>query len=127
MPTDKMKKTAEKLVKYCREKKTEKGLKELYDPAAISVEATPMPGSGSAETAGLEAIKGKHAWWNSTFEVTKEVVEGPYMHGQDRFGVIFEFDATNKQSGERMQIKELAIYTTNDKGKIVREEFYYAI
>jgi hypothetical protein len=125
MPAEKTKKTAEKLVKYCREKQTEKGLKELYDAAAVSVEAAPMGGSGSAETVGRDAIKGKHDWWYSSFEVNKESVEGPFMHGQDRFGVIFEFDATNKQSGERMQMKELAIYTTNDKGKIVREEFFY--
>lgn len=125
MPSTKLKKTAEKLVKYCREDKTEKGLKELYDPSAVSVEAMPTPGTDSAETAGLEAIKGKHEWWYSNFDVHSHSVDGPYLHGDDRFGVIFEFDATNKQSGERTQMKELAIYTVNPKGKIIREEFFY--
>jgi SnoaL-like domain len=126
MSADKTKKTAQTLVKYCRENQTEKGLKELYDAAAVSVEAMPMQGSESAETKGRDAIKGKHDWWYANFEVNRQVVDGPYMHGDDRFGVIFEFEATNKQSGEKMQMRELGIYTTNGKGKIVREEFYYS-
>ncbi len=116
--------TAEKLVAYCREDNTEAGLNELYHPDAVSVEAMAMPGAGSAESAGVAAIKGKHDWWNSTFEVHSANVDGPYLHGDDRFGVIFEIDATNRENGERSAMKEMAIYTVAD-GKIVREEFYY--
>ena len=41
--------------------------------------------------------------------------------------MIFEFDTTNKQSGKRSQMKEVGIYTVNDGGKIVREEFFYTM
>ena len=56
-----------------------------------------------------------------------EKTEGPYLHGDDRFAVIFEFDATNKHSGQRTQMKEVGVYTVDDGGKIVREEFYYTM
>ena len=116
--------TAEKLVAYCREDNTEAGLNELYHPDAVSVEAMAMPGADSAESVGVAAIKGKHEWWYASFEVHSANVDGPYLHGDDRFGVIFEIDATEKASGARSAMKEMAIYTVA-AGKIVREEFYY--
>ena len=123
---DRLKITAEKLVQYCRENKTDEGLDELYDSAALSIEAIDMPDSGGAESRGLEAIKAKHDWWYSNFEVHDQNVEGPFYHGEHRFGVIFGFDATNKQNGERTKMKELGLYEINSDGKIVREEFYYS-
>lgn len=114
---------ASKLVAYCREGNEVQGLNELYAPDAVSVEATPMEG-GSAESTGIEAIKGKHEWWSGAHEVHSSKVEGPFFHGPDRFGVIFEIDLTNKESNQRMQMRELGVYTVKD-GKIVREEFFY--
>lgn len=125
MPSEALKTTADKLVAHCRDHTTIAGLDELYDPAAVSVEATVMPGSDGRETHGVPAIKGKHEWWNSAMDVHKETIEGPYLHGDDRFAVIFGFDATNKQSGDRMQMQEVGVYTVDDRGKIVREEFFY--
>jgi ketosteroid isomerase-like protein len=125
MAAEATKRTAEKLVEYCRAGTTEKALDELYDPQAVSVEATPMPGMESPEMRGVEAIRGKHEWWDKTMEVHEERVEGPYLHGDDRFAVIFGFDATNRQNGDRMNMQEVAVYTVDDGGKIVREEFYY--
>jgi hypothetical protein len=124
MSTETLKATAEKLVANCREGREMQGLDELYDPSAVSVEAMPMPG-GSAESAGLAAIKAKHDWWNANFEVTGGKVEGPYVHGADRFAVIFSMDTRNKATGEASSMQEVAIYTVNDAGRIVREEFYY--
>lgn len=125
MSADAMTETAEKLISYCRAHKEAQGLAELYDPDAVSVEAMEMPGSGSAEIRGVDAIRGKHDWWNANFEVNEQTVEGPFPHGDDRFAVIFEMDTTNKQSGERQTMKEVAVYTVDGRGKIVREEFYY--
>ena len=71
-----MKATAEKLVAHCRAGTERQGLKELYAPDAVSVEATAMPGSGSAETLGVPGIKGKHDWWDSTMEVHSASAEG---------------------------------------------------
>ncbi|NJM35725.1 MAG: nuclear transport factor 2 family protein [Rhodomicrobium sp.] len=120
-----LKATAEKLVQYCREDKTAEGLKTLYHRDAVSAEAMAMPGADSAESKGLKAIKAKHDWWYANHDVHSQNVEGPFYHGPDRFGVIFEIDVTNKQSGQRMAMRELAVYTVNPKGKIVREEFFY--
>jgi ketosteroid isomerase-like protein len=41
-----------------------------------------------------------------------------------RFCVRFVYDITNKPSGRRMTMDELAVYLVKD-GKIVREEFFY--
>ncbi len=125
MTAEALKSTAEKLVAHCRAGTTEDGLTELYDPAAVSVESAPAPGQDSAETHGLDGIRGKHAWWSGAMEVHSAGADGPFLHGPDRFAVIFDFDATNKASGERVQMHEVAIYTVNPAGKITREEFFY--
>lgn len=117
--------TARKLVEHCRSRTEMDGLRELYSPDAVSVEAMTMPGSDSAEIRGIDGIRGKHEWWDANFEVHNQVVDGPYPHGDDRFAVIFELDTTNKGSGERSHMKEVAVYSVDDAGKIVREEFFY--
>ena len=50
-------------------------------------------------------------------------VEGPFLHGDDRFAVIFEMETSPKAGGERTRMREVAVYHT--EGKIVREEFFY--
>lgn len=115
---------ANELVENCRTQSEEKGLDTLYAANAVSVESVCMPGSPSRESVGLDAIRQKHKWWNEAMEVHSGSVDGPYMHGDDRFSVIFEVDATNKQSGERTQMREVAVYHI-ENGKIVREEFFY--
>lgn len=127
MATELLKKTAEALVTHCQNSTEEEGLNTLYTTDAISVEAVAQPGSGGAEAKGLEAIRGKHAWWASSFDVHDLSVEGPMYHGDDRFSVIFGMDVTEKATGERTQMREVGIYTINDAGKICREEFFYAV
>ena len=116
-------KVASQLVAYCRENKEDQCLTELYAADAVSVEAVAMPGTSSAECVGLDAIRGKHAWWENTMEIHSGNVEGPFLHGADRFAVIFEVDATNRETKERNQMREVGVYTVKD-GKIVREEFF---
>jgi hypothetical protein len=124
MTVEATKATAEKLVAHCRAHTEAQGLDELYDPGAVSVEAVAMPGGGR-ETRGVAAIKGKHEWWNAAMEVHAASVEGPYLHGEDRFAVIFGFDATDRKTGDRTKMQEVAIYSVDGDGKIVREEFFY--
>jgi ketosteroid isomerase-like protein len=114
---------AEELVAGCREDRVEENLGKLYAVDAVSVEATPGP-DGSRETRGLDGIRGKHQWWNSTFEVHDADVDGPFLHGDDRFAVVFEFEAENRETGERSEMEEVGVYHVRD-GKIVREEFFY--
>lgn len=127
MTKKKMLETAHKLYELCSAGKEEEALKTLYHRDAVSVEAMAMEGEPSAEMKGVKAIKEKHAWWNSVFDVRDAKVDGPFPHGDDRFGMIFEVDAVNKETGERTQMKELAVYHVNKNGKIVREEFFYGM
>ncbi len=125
MSNEILKGTARRLVEHCRAHTERLGLKELYAPDAVSVKAMPMPGSGSAETHGIAALEGKHDWWEETMEVHSATADGPFIHGDDRFAVIFGFDATDRSTGARSSSQEVGIYTVNAAGKIIREEFYY--
>jgi len=98
-------------------------LNNFYADDAVSVEAAAVDDSGR-EASGLAAIRAKHDWWNSNFEVHQSHAEGPFFHGEDRFSVIFSAETTHKESGQREQMREIAEYTVRD-GKIVREEFFY--
>lgn len=114
---------AKKLVAHCEAHTEKEGLETLYHPDAVSVE--PMAPEGMDPVSkGVAAIKGKHDWWNAAMEVHDVSVDGPYVNG-DRFSVIFGIDATDRKSGQRMQMKEVALYEVAD-GRIVREEFHMA-
>ncbi|WP_299280440.1 nuclear transport factor 2 family protein [uncultured Tateyamaria sp.] len=113
---------AAELVAGCRENRTHANLEALYAPDAVSVEA--IDNGMGREAKGLEAIAGKHAWWESTFEMQGGDISEPMMHGPDRFAVIFELTVKHKETGEVTDMKEVALYTVAD-GKIAREEFFY--
>jgi len=115
---------ADQLIAYCRSGDTLTGLRELYDPAVVSVEAMAPPSAPGPATTGVDAVRGKHEWWYGAFEVHSSSVDGPYPHGDDRFALIFEIDCTEKATGRRSQMKEVGVYTVSN-GKIVREEFFY--
>ncbi len=111
-----------KLVEFCRQGKNMDSLNTLYADDAVSVEAVAMPGSPQQAT-GLAAIKAKGEWWVNNHEVHSANVTGPWPHG-DRFVVGFQYDVTNKPSGQRMKMDEVGLFTVRN-GKIVREEFFY--
>ncbi|MCI4643756.1 MAG: nuclear transport factor 2 family protein [Hyphomonadaceae bacterium] len=114
---------ATKLVECCNSRQEAEALNTLYDEACVSVEAAAM-GDGGREAVGLDAIRGKHDWWFGAHEVHSASAEGPYLFGDDKFSLIFDMDVTNKESGQRMQMREVGLYTVKD-GKIIREEFFY--
>ncbi|MFN3262785.1 MAG: nuclear transport factor 2 family protein [Pikeienuella sp.] len=115
---------AEALAKGCREGREREGLKALYAPGAVSVEAEAMPGGGR-ETAGIAGIEGKHDWWEANFEVTGGDVAGPFLHAPDRFALVFSVEGRPKAGGDAFLMREVALYTVSG-GKIVREEFFAA-
>lgn len=115
---------ANELVAGCREDRAKENLEKLYAPDAVSVEAVDM-GQGR-EASGIEAIRGKHEWWESTMEVEEAHTSDPMPHGEDRFAVIFKMRAGEKGSGQMMDMEEVGLYTVAD-GKIVREEFFYSM
>lgn len=118
-----LKAIADELVAGCREDRTRENLDRLYAPDAVSVEAMDM--GGGRETVGLAGIHGKHDWWDTNFTVHGLTVEGPFLHGDDRFAVIFGMDTTEKATGKRSQGREVGIYHVKN-GKIAREEFFYS-
>lgn len=114
---------ANELVAGCREGRERENLDKLYAPDVVSVEAMDM-GDGR-EIHGLAGVHGKHDWWAGAFVTHSVTVEGPFLHGDDRFAVIFGMDTTDKATGERSQSREVAVYHVKDE-RIVREEFFYS-
>jgi ketosteroid isomerase-like protein len=117
-----LKEIADELVAGCREERTRENLDKLYAADAVSVEPTDM--GGGRETVGLAAIHGKHDWWEANFDVPSLTVGGPFLHGDDRFAVIFEMETVSKATGDRRKDREVGVYHVKD-GKIVREEFFF--
>jgi ketosteroid isomerase-like protein len=117
-----LKEIAEALVDGCRTGKERENLDRLYHPDAVSVEAADYTGQGR-ETAGLDGIRGKHDWWDARWRCIRQRSRDPFLHGDDRFAVIFDIDATDRASGQRMPMREVAVYHVAD-GRIVREEFF---
>jgi ketosteroid isomerase-like protein len=113
---------AQELVTLCREGRNLEAVDKLYSPRIVSVESSGTP-EMPAEMSGLDAIRGKHEWWDDNNEIHSVQVNGPFL-GENQFAVQFSFDATFKPTGQRQSMTEMALYTVRD-GKIVREEFYY--
>jgi hypothetical protein len=120
------KQIGEKLVELCRAGQNHECL-SFYSPKAVSIEpmgSDEMP----AVMEGVEKIRGKGEWWVANNDVHKAEVKGPFPNG-DRFAVIFDYEFTPKvgpMKGKRTQMEEVGLYTV-EGGKIVREEFYYAM
>lgn len=113
-----------KLVGLCAAGKGLEAVESLYDEKIVSIEAQ---GSEALpqRMEGIQAIRGKNAWWYDNHDVHTSSASGPYCgHRDDQFAVHFETDATFKSSGERSKLVELGIYTVKG-GKIVEEEFWY--
>ncbi len=72
---------------------------------------------------GREAVAGKGDWWNAAHEVHSVDAHGPWING-DQFSVRFVMDVTQKDSGNRLTMDEIALYTV-DEGEIVEERFFY--
>lgn len=116
----------ETLIARCKAQDEANLWRDHYSQDAVSVESVPMPGAGR-EAKGLAAIKAKGDWWYGAHEVHKVDAEGPFVHGGHQFSVIFDLDVTHKETGERTQMREIGTYYCDDAGKIIREEFSYAV
>lgn len=86
----------------------------------VSYEAMEGP---MAECRGRAAVKAKSDWWYGAHEVNGGTVEGPWVTG-DQFIVHLGIDVTIKETGQRMQMNEVGLYTVRD-GKISAEKFFY--
>ncbi len=113
-----------KLVELCKQGKNDEAIATLYSGDIVSVEAGAPPGKDPV-TKGLDGVKGKSAWWADNHTVHSATVDGPFPNG-DRFIVKFVYDITFKPENRRFTMEEMALYTVNN-GKVVREEFFYAM
>jgi hypothetical protein len=113
-----------RLVALCNADKGLEAVDTLYDEKIVSIEAQgseAMP----ARMEGIEAIRGKNAWWYDNHEVHSSEAKGPFCgHRDDQFAVEFSIDVTHKPTGERHRMVEVALYTVGG-GKVVQEEFLY--
>jgi hypothetical protein len=117
-----LKSIADALVAGCREGREYANLDVLYAPDAVSVEGADM-GQGQS-ISGVAAIKGKHDWWSANHTFHGGEIDGPFLMQPDKFAVVFGMDVTARDTGQRVQGKEVAVYTVAG-GRIVREEFFY--
>ncbi|MEM1165044.1 MAG: SnoaL-like domain-containing protein [Planctomycetota bacterium] len=118
---------ADRIVELCKQGQHRTAVEECYADNIVSVEATSTPDAPMPrEMTGKEMVLGKTDWWYDNHEMHGGTVDGPFMHGDDRFALIFDFDVTFKPTSQRMQMREVGLYTVAD-GKISREEFYYTM
>ena len=114
-----------KLVELCQHGKNQEAIDTLYAQNIVSIEAMEMPGM-PARTEGLAAVKARKKAFYDNSIIHSSSCEGPWPHG-DRFIVNFSLDMTAKagpMAGQRMQMKEAALFTVHN-GKITQEEFFY--
>lgn len=110
---------ADTLVALCRQGRNLEAIETLYADDVVSFEVTePM-----RETRGLDNVLGKARWWQGAHEVHGASVDGPWPHG-DRFIVRFQFDVTQKETGHRIQMDEVGLFTVRN-GKVAEETFFY--
>lgn len=92
----------------------------FWSDDVVSIEAQEGP---MREVRGKEAVHGKGEWWNANHEVHRFDVHGPYVNG-NQFALRFSIDVTRKESGERVQMEEVGLYTVRG-GSITEERFFY--
>lgn len=113
---------ANQFVTMCKQGRNFDVMQQLYDDSIVSVEATRRK-TGSFETAGKPAVIQKSVEWAAAHEIHGSSVDGPFLLG-DRFAVVFAFEVTPKATGQRVSVREVAVYTGKG-GLITREEFFY--
>jgi len=72
---------------------------------------------------GKKAVLAKYRGWEADHEIHESKVEGPWV-GATGFALKYQIDVSQKSTGERTQMEEIAVYTVKN-GKIVREEFHF--
>ena len=96
---------------------------KMYSDDAESIEAVVPPNRYVRIAGGKDAIKAKREDWLKSFKIDSLDADGPYVHPPNRFAVRFEAEVSDKTTGEKKSLSEIAIYSVID-GKIMREEFF---
>jgi ketosteroid isomerase-like protein len=92
----------------------------LWSDDVVSREAMDGP---MAICRGRAEVTAKGEWWMANHEVHGFEAHGPYVHG-DQFALRFHIDVTAKDTGKRVAMDEVGLYTVRD-GRVVEERFFY--
>jgi ketosteroid isomerase-like protein len=115
-----IKSIAQDFTAMCKAGQLDEAGEKYWASKVVSLE----PGEGDMSRAeGIDALRAKGQWWYGAHEIHNIDVTGPSVNG-NQFTVGFAMDITEKQSGQRIQMEETALYTVED-GKIVEERFFY--
>ena len=118
----------ERLVELCSTGENRKAIENLYADKVEVKESMPNPMFPNGVKTRDELL-GSCDWFNENMEVHNASCEGPYPMGDDQFICFMGIDLTPKMgpmSGQRMEMKEAAVYTVKN-GKITRSEFCYTV
>ncbi|MBX9699967.1 MAG: nuclear transport factor 2 family protein [Acetobacteraceae bacterium] len=111
---------AQEFAALCKQGKHDEAAARFWADDIVSIEQMDGP---MARLEGRAAIAAKGEWWVANHEVHAMETEGPYVNG-DQFALHFAMDVTPKETGERMQMREVGLYTVRN-GKVVEERFFY--
>jgi len=109
---------AKQMVDLCNQRKNFDVMETMYASDIVSVEPT------GKETVGKEPVIAKSRGWAERNTIHGETVRGPYFNRPDQFAVQITFEVTRNDTGERMTLDEIAVYTVKDD-LITREEFFF--
>ncbi len=99
-----------------------KEIEDLYwSPDIVSCEGVGV----GLEWRGRHAVEAKNADWMKNNRIHGASAEGPFV-GSSGFAIRFKMDVETLATGNRSVMDEVGVYQVRD-GKIVREEFMYAI
>ena len=91
---------------------------------APSIESVEGHGAAMAWK-GKKNVLAKYRAWEAENEFVDPKIEGPWV-GATGFAIKFVGHVLQKATGQRHAMEEIAVYTVRD-GKVVREEFHFAI
>ena len=114
---------ANRLYEHCKTGQYQQAQEELYADDAVSIE--PVGSHGPQSVKGKdEIIKKGEQFQQSIEEIHGGSVSEPIVAG-NHFALTISIDATFKGMG-RMLMEEIAVYEVKD-GKVIKEQFFYAV
>jgi ketosteroid isomerase-like protein len=111
---------AKDLAALCRNGKFAEAGEKYWADDVISVEF----GGPEPVSKGKDAVRAKSEWFAASHDIHRLDAGEPYLNG-DQFVIRFTLDMTVKESGQRMTMDEVGLYTVRD-GKVVEERFFFA-
>jgi hypothetical protein len=112
---------AKEFAALIRAGKSDEVEKKWLAPGIESVEGVGV----SMAWTGKKAVLTKYRGWEADHEIHSMKLEGPWV-GATGFALRFHLEATQLSTGQRIEMEEVAVYTVRN-GKVVREEFHFAL